>query len=106
MGTEDRGKRNGAAGMPSDISRVHVVVDGRVQGVWFRESARREADRLSISGWIRNLPDGRVEAVYEGPRQAVEEMVAWTNRGPERAHVTDLHIEDEEPQGERGFTVR
>ena len=66
------------ADAPPDLVRVRVFVEGRVQGVWFRESARHEADRLGVSGWVRNLPDGRVEAVYEGPRDAVEEMLAWT----------------------------
>ncbi len=86
--------------------RVHVFVEGRVQGVWFRDSAWREATRLGVAGWVRNLQDGRVEAVYEGSSEAVEEMLAWTNRGPERAYVTELEIHDEEPSGERSFTVR
>jgi acylphosphatase len=89
----------------SDV-RVHVFVEGRVQGVWFRDSAAREATRLGIAGWARNLQDGRVEAVYEGTREAVEEMLAWTNRGPERANVTGVEIHDEEPTGEHGFRVR
>ena len=55
---------------------------------------------------MRNLPDGRVEAVYEGPGEAVEELLAWTRRGPERALVTAVEIHDEEPKGERGFSVR
>ena len=89
----------------SDV-RVHVFVEGRVQGVWFRDSAWQEATRLRITGWVRNLQDGRVEAVYEGSREAVEEMLAWTNRGPERADVTGVEIHDEEPKGERGFSTR
>ncbi len=86
--------------------RVHVFVEGRVQGVWFRDSAWREADRLGIRGWVRNLPDGRVEAVYEGSQAAVEEMLAWTERGPERADVTGVEIHDEPPREEQGFTVK
>jgi len=86
--------------------RAHVFVEGRVQGVWFRHSTSRVADRLGINGWVRNLPDGRVEAVYEGPGSAVEEMLAWTKRGPERAHVNNLEIHDETPTGEQGFAVR
>ncbi len=85
--------------------RVHVFVSGRVQGVWFRDSTWREADRLGICGWVRNLPDGRVEAVYEGPRAAVEELLSWTNRGPERADVAGVEIHDEPPRGEKGFKV-
>jgi acylphosphatase len=82
-----------------------VFVDGRVQGVGFRVSAAIEATRQGVAGWARNLPDGRVEAVYEGPRDAVEEMLAWTRHGPLGARVTDLAIRDEEPKGERGFSV-
>lgn len=89
----------------SDV-RVHVFVEGRVQGVWFRDSAWQQATRLGITGWVRNLQDGRVEAVYEGSRETVEEMLAWTNRGPERADVTGVEIHDEEPKGERGFNIR
>jgi acylphosphatase len=85
---------------------VRVFVSGRVQGVGFRQSAAREAIRLGLNGWIRNLPDGRVEAVYEGPRDTAEEMVAWTRRGPAWATVTDIAVYDEEPKGERGFSVR
>ncbi len=85
--------------------RVRVFVEGRVQGVGFRYNAYREADRLGVSGWARNLPDGRVEAVFEGPREAVEEMLAWTMRGPEWARVTHTVIQDETPAGEKGFTI-
>jgi len=91
--------------IPKDVVRVHVFVDGRVQGVGFRYSTAHEADRLGVQGWARNLPDGRVEAVYEGARAAVEEMLAWTRRGPASARVDELAIHDEEPKGERGFSV-
>jgi len=94
------------AGVPLDPVRVHVFVEGRVQSVWFRDSAWQEALHLGVAGWVRNLPDGRVEAVYEGSREAVEEMLAWTNRGPERANVTGVEIHDEPPRGERVFTVK
>jgi acylphosphatase len=87
------------------VIRVRVFVDGRVQGVGFRASAAREAVRLGVRGWARNLPDGRVEAVFEGPRHAVEDMLAWTRHGPAGARVTDMGIHDEQPQGERGFSV-
>jgi acylphosphatase len=86
--------------------RVRIFVGGRVQGVWFRDSAWKQATRLRVNGWVRNLPDGRVEAVYEGPRDAVEELVAWTRRGPERASVTTVEVYEEEPKGEPGFSVR
>lgn len=85
--------------------RVRVFVEGRVQGVNFRHYTCREADHLGVSGWVRNLPDGRVEAVYEGPRTVVEAMVAWTRHGPEWARVTGLAIHDEEPKGEQGFGI-
>ncbi len=92
--------------IPTATVRVRIFVDGRVQGVGFRQSAAREATRLGLRGWIRNLPDGRVEAAYEGTRDAVEEMVAWSRHGPAWAVVTDTDVHAEEPTGERGFTVR
>jgi acylphosphatase len=85
--------------------RVRVFVEGHVQGVNFRYGACREATRLGVNGWARNLPDGRVEAVFEGPRKAVDEMLDWTRHGPECARVTGLAIYAEEPQEERGFGV-
>jgi acylphosphatase len=85
--------------------RVHIFVEGRVQGVWFRDSTWQQATRLGVSGWARNLPDGRVEAVYEGPRDAVEALLVWTRLGPERALVTAVAVRDETPKGERGFSV-
>jgi acylphosphatase len=87
------------------VVRVRVFVDGRVQGVGFRASAAHEAGRLGLTGWARNLPDGRMEAVYEGPRDAVEEMLAWTRRGPVSARVDAMEIHDEEARGERGFRI-
>lgn len=88
------------------LKRVHVFVEGRVQGVWFRDSTRQHAGLLGIAGWVRNLPDGRVEAVYEGAPEALEAMVDWTRHGPEGAHVTRLTLDEEPPQGERGFRIR
>jgi acylphosphatase len=92
--------------IPTTTVRVRIFVDGRVQGVGFRQNAAREAARLGLQGWIRNLPDGRVEAVYEGSRDPLDEMVAWSRRGPAWAMVTDFTVQDEEPKGERGFNVR
>jgi acylphosphatase len=88
-----------------ELVRVRVLVQGRVQGVNFRYSAYREADRLGVAGWARNLPDGSVEAVYEGPREAVEEMLTWTRHGPEWARVSEMAIHDEAAVGEQGFTI-
>lgn len=90
----------------SDLVRVRVVVEGRVQGVWFRESTRREAQRLGVAGWVRNLSDGSVEAVFEGGEPAVETIVAWAHRGPERAAVTGIERSDETPEGATGFEIR
>ena len=80
--------------------RAHVLVRGRVQGVWFRGSTEEEATRLGINGWIRNLPDGSVEAVFEGPEEAVHEMVAWCRMGPRFAHVSDVEVDFEPYTGE------
>jgi acylphosphatase len=87
------------------VVRVHVFVEGRVQGVNFRYTTYQQANQLGVSGWARNLEDGRVEAVYEGPRAAVEELLTWTRRGPEWARVTGITVRDEEPQGEQGFSI-
>jgi acylphosphatase len=100
-----RGAPPGPQTAPTPV-RVRVFVDGRVQGVGFRQSAAREAIGLGLQGWVRNLPDGRVEAVYEGTRAAVEDMIAWSRRGPGWAVVMDLTVREEEPQGERGFSIR
>jgi acylphosphatase len=86
-------------------SRAHVWVTGRVQGVFFRESARGEAERRGVHGWVRNLSDGRVEAVFEGPQEAVAALVAWCRRGPPDAEVESLDERAEPPEGEAGFRV-
>ena len=70
--------------------RVRVLITGRVQGVLFRESTRREADRLGVSGWVRNLPDGRVEALFEGLPAAVDQLVRWCHHGPDGAVVDSV----------------
>ena len=85
--------------------RRRVVVSGRVQGVFFRDSCRREAVAAGVAGWVRNRRDGRVEAVFEGSPGAVERLVAWCRAGPPRAHVDALEVHDEEPVGETGFAV-
>jgi acylphosphatase len=88
------------------LRRAHVIVEGHVQGVWFRDTTREEALRLGVAGWVRNLPDGRVEAVFEGPPAAVSALLGWTRRGPEHAVVTHIEMREEPPAGERGFRVR
>lgn len=85
--------------------RRRVVVSGRVQGVFFRDGCRREAVRLGVAGWVRNLPDGRVEAVFEGPLDAVDAVVAWCRSGPPRAVVAAIEVEQEAPEGMAGFRV-
>ncbi len=92
--------------MPSDTTRAHVWVSGRVQGVFFRAATAEEAHRLGVAGWVRNLPDGRVEAVFEGEESAVDAAVAWCRRGPERAAVTSVVVEHEPAEGIAGFSVR
>ena len=77
-----------------------------MQGVWFRESCRREALAAGVTGWVRNLSDGRVEAVLEGPPAAVDGVVSWCRQGPDAARVDGVEIEVGEPVGERGFRVR
>ncbi len=79
---------------------------GRVQGVFFRVEARDRARSLSVSGWVRNSPEGTVEAVFEGPLERVESMVEWCRRGPGGAVVTAVDVEWEEPRGEHGFAIR
>lgn len=87
-------------------SRVRVVARGRVQGVFFRDSTRREAQSAGVSGWVSNRPDGAVEAVFEGDPGAVSRLVEFCRRGPGRAEVTDLDVHEEEPEGVSGFTIR
>jgi len=86
--------------------RAHVWIVGRVQGVGFRAYTVDEATERGIAGWVRNMPDGRVEAVFEGERAAVEAMVAWCREGPPAARVTSVEVKWEEPLGERHFDVR
>jgi acylphosphatase len=90
------------------IARRHVWVSGRVQGVWFRESTRRMAEALGVSGWVRNLPDGRVEAVFEGEQAQVERAVDFVRRGPPRARVLAVEVRDEPvaPDASTRFEVR
>ena len=88
------------------MSRKRVVVHGRVQGVFFRDSTRREAERRGIAGSARNTSDGTVEAVFEGDDEAVARMVDWVREGPGRADVDRVEVSDEEPEGLNGFETR
>jgi acylphosphatase len=86
--------------------RRRVVVHGRVQGVFFRDSAERMARSAGVSGWVRNRNDGAVEAAFEGEPEAVDRMVAWMREGPRRADVERIEVADEDPVGDSGFRVR
>ena len=88
------------------VRRVHVVVRGRVQGVYFRDYTRRQAQALGIRGWVRNQPDRSVEAVIEGEAGSVEAMLAWLNRGSPMSTVTAVETVEEEARGEQGFVIR
>jgi acylphosphatase len=86
--------------------RKRVVVSGRVQGVFFRESCRERAEREGVAGWVTNTPSGTVEACFEGDAAAIERLVEWCGSGPRGAHVESVSVTDEEPRGESGFSVR
>ena len=85
--------------------RKRILVSGRVQGVFFRDSARQEAQRLGISGSAKNLDDGRVEVIAEGDQEAVDRLIEWTRSGPSHADVSEVNVSDEEPHGAHGFTT-
>ena len=87
-------------------ARVHVFVSGDVQGVGFRWFTREEAMHRSLTGWVRNLPDSRVEAVFEGEREAVDAMLVWCHRGPKWASVQAVEVTEEPVAGETGFEIR
>jgi acylphosphatase len=86
--------------------RRRVVVHGQVQGVFYRDSCRREAGRLGVTGFVRNLDDGTVEAVFEGDQDAVSTMLDWASSGPMRAQVSRVDVAEEEPEGLTDFQVR
>ena len=86
--------------------RRRVIVSGQVQGVFFRDTCRRMAGQQGVAGWVRNLPDGRVEAVFEGEPDGVERMVRWARRGPSDARVTAVAVSDEPVEGLRAFEIR
>ena len=93
---------------PEDTGRTarEVVVHGMVQGVFFRDSCRSEARAAGVAGWVTNASDGTVRARFEGDREAVERMVAWSRHGPRHADVERVDVRDVEPQGLTGFEVR
>jgi len=79
---------------------AHVLISGKVQGVWFRANTKEKARQLNIKGWVRNLPDGRVEAVFQGEKEMVEEMIKWCYKGPPLAEVENVEVEWKEPEEE------
>ncbi len=85
---------------------AHVLISGRVQGVFYRVSTQEAAQLKSVHGWVRNLPDGRVEAWFEGTIEAVEAMIQWCHQGPSGARVTKVVVEYQEPQDLRGFEIQ
>jgi len=86
--------------------RRRVLVTGRVQNVWFRASTAKAAARAGVDGWVRNLPDGRVEAVLEGTPEAVDAAIDFCSRGPELARVDHVEVIEESPEGLAGFKIR
>ena len=91
----------------SDLQRAQVKVSGQVQGVFFRDSTRQKAEELGLAGWVKNLPDGQVEALFEGPSERVKEMVRWSEEGPQRASVENVDTNFESAGGDlEGFEVR
>jgi acylphosphatase len=92
--------------MQAELIRRRAIVHGDVQGVFFRDSTRRKARELGLAGWVRNRADGTVEAVVEGARDAVQEMLQELRSGPPRARVDHVDVTDEPPEGLSGFGIR
>ena len=94
-----------AEASPGDV-RTRVVVHGQVQGVGFRVACARRAVAAGVAGWVRNLPDGTVEAAFEGRPDALDALVSWCSEGPPMARVTSVERHDEPPVGEASFSIR
>jgi acylphosphatase len=92
--------------MQGDVIRRRVVIHGRVQGVFFRDSLRRQARANGVSGWARNCPDGTVEAVLEGPPDRVQRILQFSQTGPRHARVDGVKESEEAPEGLAGFEIR
>ena len=86
--------------------RYRLLISGRVQGVFYRGTCQEVAEEHGVHGWVRNLPDGRVEAVFEGPAEDVHRLVEWSRQGPRDAVVEDVRVRQEPPEGITGFEVR
>ena len=94
------------AGPAGPVVRYRVLISGRVQGVFFRDTCQRVAQERGVAGWVRNLPDGRVEAVFEGSPDDVRHLLDWARQGPRHARVTNLAPHPEPPEGLTTFHVR
>ncbi|WP_026257511.1 acylphosphatase [Actinopolymorpha alba] len=92
--------------MTTSLTRTHVTIHGMVQGVFFRDTCRRMAERLGVAGWVRNRPDGSVEAVFEGGAGPVEAIVDWCRNGPPLARVVRVDRSTERPEGLTAFEIR
>ena len=90
----------------TDRMRAHVFISGRVQGVFFRANTRDQAQKRDVDGWVKNLEDGRVEAVFEGESETVQSMVEWCHEGSPAAEVREVSVSEEEPKGLEGFEIR
>lgn len=88
------------------MKRLHLFISGFVQGVGFRVFAKNEAKKLGISGWVKNLPDGRVEAVFEGKKEKVDEMVKWCYKGNPYSQVEKVDIKEEKVESLQGFEIK
>ncbi len=88
------------------MKRARLLISGRVQGVFFRAYTEKEAQRLGLAGWVRNLADGRVEAVFEGPEKKLEEMISWCRRGSPASKVEKVEVLWEEPENLEEFEIR
>ena len=88
-------------------TNVHVLISGRVQGVWYRASTKQKAEQLDIKGWVRNTEDGKVEAVFEGEEKVVQEMINWCHKGPPLARVDNVEVKKQKSiNGFNGFSIR
>lgn len=90
----------------SDTVRAHLIISGRVQGVFFRANTKEAAHKRNLAGWVKNRSDGRVEAVIEGEKKAVDSLIEWAHTGSPAANVTDVEVSFEEPVGLSGFEIR
>lgn len=87
-------------------TQAHLIISGRVQGVFYRASTRDKAVRLGVSGWVKNIPGGGVEAVFCGEKNKVEQMIKWCRKGPAHAKVDNVEVTWEEPEGLERFEIR